>query len=149
MDQPTAEKALRALEPLVGEWTFEATWPSGEKWPGGGRVSFEWHESRAHLVERGTADLPEAPDNISIIGCDGAKGTYIQLYSDDRGVCRIYEMSIGDGVWKLWREGEPFGQRFTGTFSEDGNTISGRWDIAEDGEHYVTDFDIVYRRVGA
>jgi hypothetical protein len=24
MEQPTAEKALRALEPLVGEWTVEA-----------------------------------------------------------------------------------------------------------------------------
>ena len=46
-------------------------------------------------------------------------------------------MSIGGGVWKLWREGPPFGQRFTGTFSEDGNTINGRWEIAEDGENYV------------
>ena len=26
MDQPTAEQALRRLEPLVGEWTLEATW---------------------------------------------------------------------------------------------------------------------------
>ncbi|HEX2401737.1 MAG TPA: hypothetical protein VHJ79_17395, partial [Mycobacterium sp.] len=27
MDQPTAEQALRQLEPLVGEWTVEAKWP--------------------------------------------------------------------------------------------------------------------------
>ena len=51
-----------------------------------------------------------------IIGCDAANGTYYQLYSDDRGVCRVYEMSIGDGEWKLWREGEPFTQRFTARF---------------------------------
>ncbi len=25
MDQPTADQALRRLEPLVGEWTFDAT----------------------------------------------------------------------------------------------------------------------------
>src|SRR4026208_2287794 len=74
MDQPTAEQALRELEPLVGEWTLEARWPSGEQWPGGGRVTFEWHDSGAHLVERGTVELPEAPDNVSIIGCDGAHG---------------------------------------------------------------------------
>jgi hypothetical protein len=147
MDQPTAEQVLRQLEPLVGEWTVEATWPNGEKWPGGGSVTFEWHASGAHLVERGTAELPEAPDNVSIIGCDGANGTYFQLYSDERGVCRIYEMSIGNGVWKLWREGEPFGQRFTGTFSDDGNTITGRWEIAEDHANYTTDFDLIYRRV--
>ena len=85
MDQPTADQALRRLEPLVGEWTFEARWPDGRPWPGGGRVTFEWLASGAHLLERGTADLPEAPDNVSIIGCDAANGTYFQLYSDERG----------------------------------------------------------------
>jgi hypothetical protein len=149
MDQPTAEQALRELEPLVGAWNIEATWPDGEQWPGGGRVTFEWHDSGAHLVERGTAELPEAPDNVSIIGCDAANGTYLQLYSDERGVCRVYEMSIGNGEWKLWREGEPFSQRFTGTFSDDGNTITGRREIAEDGTNYVTDFDLIYRKVDA
>jgi hypothetical protein len=107
MDQPTAEHALRRLEPLVGEWTFEARWPSGEPWPGGGRVTFEWHPSGAHLLQHGTAELPGAPDNLSVIGCDAANGTYFQLYSDERGVCRVYEMSIGDGEWQLWREGQP------------------------------------------
>ena len=105
MDQPTAEQALRQLTPLVGEWALEAKWPDGEPWPGGGRVTFEWHASGAHLLERGTAELPDAPDNVSIIGCAAANGTYFQLYSDERGVCRVYEMSIGNGEWKLWREG--------------------------------------------
>jgi hypothetical protein len=148
MDQPTAEHALRQLEPLVGEWTIEATWPDGRQWPGGGRVAFEWHASGAHLVERGSADLPEAPDNVSIIGCDAASGRYVQLYSDERGVCRVYEMTIGDGEWTLRREGEPFSQRFTATFSDDGNTITGRWEAAEGGADYTTDFELVYRRVG-
>ena len=147
MDQPTAEEALRKLEPLVGEWTFEATYPDGRTWPGGGRVSIEWHDSGAHLVVRGTAELPEAPDNISIIGCDAANGTYYQLYSDERVVCRVMEMSIDDREWRLWRQGAPFAQRFTATFSDDGNRIDGRWEIAEDGSSYVTDFDMVYRRV--
>ena len=147
MDQPTAEDALRALEPLVGEWTVEARWPSGELWPGGGTTTFEWHPSGAHLVERGTVELPEAPDNVSIIGCDAANGTYIQLYSDERGVCRIYQMSIANGVWKLWRDGEPFAQRFTGKIAADGQTIEGRWELAEDDGEFRTDFDMTYRRV--
>jgi hypothetical protein len=147
MDQPTAEDALRRLEPLIGEWRFEARWPSGEAWPGGGHVTFEWHDSRAHVVQRGTAELPEAPDNVSIIGCDAANGTYYQLYSDERGVCRVYQMHIDEREWKLWREGEPFSQRFIGTLSEDGNTITGRWEIAEDGVDYTTDFDLEFRKV--
>ena len=146
MDQPTAEQALGQLEPLVGEWTVEAKWPDGEPWPGGGKVTFEWHASGAHLLQHGTAEFPEAPDNVSIIGCDADNGTYFQLYSDERGVCRVYEMSIGNGEWKLWREGEPFSQRFTATFSDDRNTITGRWEIAEDGTNYSTDFDLIYSR---
>ncbi len=149
MDQPTAERALRRLEPLVGEWTLEAVGADGTPWPGGGRATFEWHASGAHLVQRATIDHPEAPDSVSIFGCDAANGTYFQLYSDARGVCRVYEMSIGDGEWKLWREGEPFAQRFSATFSDDGNTIEGRWELAEDGTNYATDFDLVYRRVDA
>jgi len=147
MDQPTADAALEKLEPLVGEWALEATGADGEPWPGNGRAIFEWHSSKAHLVERTMVDLPEAPDTIAIIGCDAANGTYFQLYSDERGVCRVYKMSIGDGEWKLWRVGEPFAQRFVGRFSDDGNTITGRWELAEDGIDYRTDFDLTFRRV--
>jgi len=147
MDQPTAEEALKNLEPLLGEWALEASSPDGEPWPGEGRASFEWHESRAHLVARTMVDLPGAPDTTSIIGCDATNGSYYQLYSDDRGICRVYEMSIGDGQWRLWRTGEPFPQRFTGRFEDDGNTIVGRWKKAEAGEDYETDFNLIYRKV--
>ena len=125
-----------------------ATPPGGEPWPGEARASFEWHDSGAHVVERWTVDMPEAPDGVAIIGCDAADGTYYQLYSDDRGVCRVYQMSIGAGEWKLWREGEPFAQRFTGRFEDDGATIVGRWEAAEDGTNFSTDFDLTYTRVG-
>ena len=146
MDQPTAHDALRRLEPLVGEWTTEATPPGGEPWPGGGRTTFEWHDSGAHLVQRSTVELPEAPNGVSIIGCDAANGTYYQLYSDERGVCRVYEMAIDEREWRLWREGEPFAQRFTGTFEDGGRTIAGRWERTEDGE-LIVDFELVFTRV--
>ena len=147
MDQPTAEKALKAMERLVGEWTLQAIGPGGERWPGQARATIEWHDSGAHLVQRSTVELPQAPNTVSIIGCDAVNETYYQLYSDDRGVCRIYEMSIDEGEWRLWREGGPFAQRFTGTFEDDGDTIVGRWEKAEDGENYETDFELIYRRV--
>ena len=108
IDQPTAEDALKKLEPLLGEWILEAASPDGEPWTGEARASFEWHESGAHLVARSSVDVPGAPNTVSIIGCDAANGTYFQLYSDDRGVCRVYEMSVGEGEWRLWREGDPF-----------------------------------------
>jgi hypothetical protein len=144
MNQPTAEQALRELEPLVGKWTIEATWPGGESWPG--KFTVEWLASRAHLLVRGTLEHPAAPANISVIGCDAGNGTYYQLYSDERVVCRVFRMSIGGGEWTLWREGEPFAQRFTGKFSDEGRMITGRWEIAEDGKTYKTDFDMVFRK---
>jgi hypothetical protein len=148
IDQPTAEDALKKLEPRLGEWILEAASPDGEPWPGDARASFEWHESGAHLVARSSVDAPGAPNTVSIIGCDAANGTYFQLYSDDRGVCRVYEMSVGEGEWRLWREGDPFPQRFTATIEASGDTITGRWEKAEDGTNYTTDFYLTYIRVG-
>jgi hypothetical protein len=145
MAEHAAARALRELEPLIGEWTLEAGSPGGEPWPGEARATFEWHDSGAHVVARTRVDLPEAPDVISIIGCDAANGSYYQLYSDERGVCRVYQMSIGGGEWRLWREGEPFAQRFIGRFEDGGDTIVARWEKALDGTSYETDFDLVYR----
>jgi hypothetical protein len=149
LDQPTAAEALKELEVLVGEWTQEAIPPGGEPWPGEARATFEWLEGSGNrlLVERSEVEMPEAPNGVCVIGCDAANGTYYQLYTDDRNVCRIYQMSIGDGEWKLWRDGEPFSQRFTATISDDGNTIEGRWEAAKDGTNWETDFDLIFRRV--
>ena len=148
IDQQTAEQALKELEVLVGEWTQEATPPGAEPWPGEARATFEWLEGSDNrlLIERSTVEMPEAPDGVCVIGCDAANGTYYQLYTDERNVCRVYEMSIGDGEWKLWREGEPFNQRFTAKISEDGNRIEGRWELDE-GDGWKTDFELIYTRV--
>ena len=56
-------------------------------------------------------------------------------------------MTLAAGVWKLWRDApDPFPQRFSGSFSTDGKTIAGRWEKAEDGSNWETDFDLTYRR---
>ncbi len=109
-------------------------------------MTFDWLEGAPLLVQRWHVDLPEAPDGTAVIGCDGMSGTYYQLYTDDRDVQRVYEMSLADGVWKLWRDGEPFSQRFTGTFSEDGLTIAGQWEASEDGEDWKVDFNLTYTK---
>lgn len=146
MDQPTAELALARLERLVGEWEVDATWPDDRIGPTHGSATFAWHESRAHLVQTSTSDLAEMPDSVSIIGCDGASDGYVMLYSDERGVCRIYRMSIDEREWMLWRDGIPFGQRFTVHASDDGNLMVGGWEIEGDDGVFHPDFSVVYRR---
>ena len=128
---------------------MEAVPPGGPPWPGEGRVTFEWLEGRAFLIERWTVDLPEAPDGIAIIGEGDEPGTFRQHYFYSRGVHRVYEMTLEGDEWRLWRNApNPFPQRFSGTFSEDGNTISGRWEKQEKGSGWDTDFDLTYRRAG-
>jgi hypothetical protein len=148
LDQPTAEDALKELEVLVGTWKMEATPPGGEAWPGEASNTFAWlDDDKRLLVERSTVEMPEAPNAVCVIGCDAATGRYFQLYTDDRNVCRVYEMSIGNGEWKIWRDGEPFSQRFTAKISDDGNRIESRWEAAKDGTNWETDFDLVWTRV--
>lgn len=146
-DQVEAAEALKALEPLVGEWAMSAAGPDGVPWPGDGRSTFAWHESGAHLVQRAGIDAPGAPHSVCIIGCDAGNGEYVQLYSDDRGVCRIYSMTLTDSEWTLTREGHPFSQRYRATISGDGQSIEGVWEKAEDGVNFSTDFHLNYRRV--
>ena len=147
MNESTDKAARERLEAFVGDWKMEASPPGGPPWPGEARVTFEWLEGAPLLVQRWHVDLPEAPDGTAVIGCDGMSGTYYQLYTDERDVQRVYEMSIADGVWRLWRDGEPFSQRFEGTFSENGETIAGRWEAREDGEDWKVDFDLKYTKI--
>lgn len=128
---------------------LEAGPPGGPPWSGEARVSFEWLEGRRFLIQRWRVDLPEAPDGIAIIGAGGEPETYRQHYFDSRGVHRVYEMTLDKGTWRLWRDApDPFPQRFMGAFDDDGDTIVGRWEKAEDGSNWDVDFDLTYRKRG-
>jgi hypothetical protein len=151
MDQPTTETKPGELERFVGEWTMVAAPPGGPPWPGEASARFEWLEGGAFLVERWSLDASGLPEGApkggtSVFGWDEDNGTYVQLYSDDRDVYRVYQMGLRDGEWTLRREGRPFGQRFSGTFSPDGRTITGRWELRQEGEDWKTDFDVTYTR---
>lgn len=146
MSESVNTVARERLEALVGEWTFQAGPPGGPPWPAQGRVTFEWLDGAPLLIERSHVDVPDAPDSVAVIGCDGMSDACYQLYTDERDVQRVYEMSISGGVWKLWRDGQPFSQRFTGTFSADRTVIAGRWETEEDGG-WKTDFELTYTKV--
>ncbi|MDX6556016.1 MAG: hypothetical protein QOD86_2211 [Miltoncostaeaceae bacterium] len=148
MSESIDTAARERLEALVGTWDMGAGPPGGPPWPGAARVTFAWMEGAPLLIQRWSIEMEGAPSGTAVIGCDGMTGAYRQLYTDDRDVQRLYEMSLEDGVWRLWRDGAPFAQRFTGRFSADGRTIAGRWEIAEDGADWRTDFDVTFTRVG-
>ena len=155
------EPALEQLERLPGTWTTEATHPSLPGVIVHGTVVVEWLEGKRFLIHRARTDHPDFPDSISIIGITGldrvdtarnagstdATEPGLRMhYYDSRGVSRVFDMSIDDGRWRIWRDARGFSQRFTGTFADDGNTIDGRWELREDDVHWKNDLGITYRR---
>ena len=56
-------------------------------------------------------------------------------------------MTFIGSIWTLWREFPGFSQRFHGTFSDDGNIITARWEKSSDGSNWERDFDLTYTKV--
>jgi hypothetical protein len=142
--QPT--RSLKQFDVLIGEWTTVGTHPMLSA-AVHGHSSFEWLREGALLVwhfdwEQGK----EIPSAFSIIGHDDAVEACSMLYTDERGVARIYQMTLAGGVWKMWRESAGFSQRMTGTFSDDGNTITVQGEMSRDGSTWEGDLNVTYTR---
>ncbi len=136
---------LKQFEILVGEWTMVGTHPAFPS-AAHGHSSFEWLMEEALLLWHFDWERPGPPSALSVIGHDDAVQTCSILYADERGVARIYQMSLEGGVWKMWRDTPGFSQRITGTFSEDGNTITSQGELSRDSSTWEQDLDVTYTR---
>ncbi len=135
------------LDALVGEWSIGVPVAPDQPVMEGGHVTFEWLSEGSFLVQRWEIEFEQAPDGIAVIGPDESGERLCQYYFDTRGIARVYEMSLSDGVWKLRRDWPGFSQRFTGTFAADGNSVEGAWEKSTDGSTWEHDFDITYTKV--
>ena len=144
MQPATPDPDLEPLDALVGEWLTEATHPALPATVVHGRSTFEWLAGERFLIQRSQTDHPDFPDAIAILGA--APDGLSMHYFDSRGVHRVYEASVGDGVWRMSRRAPGFSQRFTGTFGDDGRTISGLWELSADDASWDDDVAITYRR---
>ena len=143
--------ALDQLAPFIGEWDTEITSISSSEDPSAvvrGHSSFAWLESGAFLIQHSEISASEFPRSTAVMGPDEEAGTYRMLYYDSRGVSRIYRMTFSGGIWTLWRDFPGFSQRFHGMFSEDGRTITARWEKSTDGSNWEHDFDLTYTKAG-
>lgn len=141
--------ALDALEVFVGNWRVEiwnAEWlDDGVRV--GGRMSATWLDGRAFLVLRSVAD-EGPPASVQVIGRNEDRDDYTALYTDDRGVSRVYAMTFAGGEWTQFRADPGFHQRLSARLSADGRLIEGTWSKSHDGgESWEHDFDISYTRI--
>jgi hypothetical protein len=157
----STEPTLAALSRLLGKWTTEATHPAMPGVVVQGSVEVTWLEGERFLIHRARSEHPDFPDSISILGVMGkdrvagphesrpdsdGEPRLCMHYFDSRGVFRVYEASIDETTWRLWRNATGFSQRFSGRVEDEGKTIVGRWELCEDDVHWTSDLEITYRR---
>jgi hypothetical protein len=136
---PRANPALENLGILVGKWQVELVFPADPSNKIPAQVAFDWLEERAFVIEHFAT-------STWIIGPDDTNNSYSVLYHDERGVSRVYQMSLDNATWKLWRNAPGFSQRFEGKFSKAGDIISARWEKSFDGSTWEHDFNLIYTK---
>ena len=141
--------SLKPLETLIGNWTMEISNAPFLPDPSAkvqGKVSFEWIEGGAYLAMRQGKRAAGTPFATWLITRDESSKKFAVFYYDDRNVSRIYQMSFGKAIWKIWRKAPGFSQRFKGIISKDGKTIKASWEKATNGKDWKHDFDMIYTR---
>lgn len=148
---PMRNIEMAKLEGLVGEWqtTISDAWflePSGTTVPG--ETSIQWIGESMLLVHTTFGGGGHAHSELrNVLGRSDANDRFVALYEDDRGVCREFAMTFGDGRWTMSREDPDFHQRFIADVVER-DRIFGRWEASDDaGATWRKDFDITYERV--
>jgi hypothetical protein len=142
-DEPAA--ALERLEALIGWWRTEGQTTgaavdridaidSYERLPGGALL---------HLVDARVGD--QKVDGAEIIGYDPARASYRTQYFGSDGP-NAYDASLveGDGrlVWTMRSDRD----RFTGTFNDERNVITGHWEALDDESNWQPWMDITLTR---
>ncbi len=151
MNQPTQLRpqptgSLEQFRVLIGEWDMvgrHPAFPSAVQ----GHSSFTWLIEGALLVWHFDWDRPGPPSAMSVIGRDDAFEACSMLYADERGVARIYQMTLSGDTWRLWRDSPGFSQRMTGKVSGDGDTITVQGELARNGSSWEQDLDVIYTRM--
>jgi len=141
--------ALQALKLFIGTWEMEIS--NASFLPDAHAIikanaSFEWFEDGEFLILRQGTKNKETPWAIWFIGHDKDAQNYTVFYMDDQRSSRVYEMSFENSIWKLWRNGPQFRQRFTGEVNQDQNIISGYWEKSVDGNSWEHDFQLTYKK---
>jgi hypothetical protein len=138
--------ALQNMKVLVGDWEMQGAHPQLPD-PVRGRASFTWIEEGAFLLWETEFEQSLPPNAIAVISQDETTGSCSVLYFDARGISRIYDMLLEEGVWRTWRNAPGFLQRTMGRISADRNTITVHGELSKDGSTWEQDLDLVYTRV--
>jgi hypothetical protein len=134
---------LAALDPLIGTWTTEGKHRLLDDVVHGS-VTYEWLEGGRFLLQRTHTDDERIPDGLFVIGAPEDGEGLVAEYFDSRGVRRTYQVSVEDGVLRMWREAPGFDQRLTAALAPD--VYEAEFEYAETPGDWRHDMKVIYRR---
>ncbi len=129
---------------MIGTWATEAVHPAIDAVVPG-TVTYEWLEGRRFVVQRSRNEHELFPDAICLIGPPEEGDGLVMEYFDSRGVRRTYDISLEDGVLRIWRDAPGFGQRLVATLGHD--AFEFQWELAETPGEWQDDLKVTYRRI--
>jgi catechol 2,3-dioxygenase-like lactoylglutathione lyase family enzyme len=140
--------ALERLDALIGRWRTQGRTTAASRVPPDQIDAVDTYErppggALLHLVEARVGD--QKVEGAEIIGFDPARGRYVTHYFGSDGP-NAYEASLveqdGALVWTMRSTKD----RFTGTFNDERNVITGHWDALDDDSTWQPWMDITLTR---
>jgi hypothetical protein len=137
-----SDAVLERLEVLIGRWTTEGQTADAA---GGDRIdAIDTYErlpggALLHLVDAQVGD--QKVEGAEIIGHDPDRNTYATQYFGTEGPT-AYDASLAEEDGSLTWRMQSKTTRFTGTLSEDGNLITGHWELQDQSGDWQPWMDI-------
>lgn len=150
MSDELRNPSLSELAFLIGDWDMalsRAAFLPDQDAEVHGRVEVRAIEEGGLLAMRQVVERSGPPAATWVIGRDEALAGYTALYTDNRGVSRVYEMTVAGAEWRMWRNNPEFSQRFDATVSSERDEIVGEWQKRSSAGDWEHDFDVRYTRL--
>jgi hypothetical protein len=137
------------LAALLGRWETRG-WAREAPGAPSGTIdavdTYEWLPGEFALLHRVDAQVgDQTVEGAEIIGYDPERQAYVTQYFGSDGPT-AYEATLGEEagtlVWTMRSEIT----RFTGTFGDDGKTISGHWELLDDDSNWQPWMEVTLTR---
>lgn len=139
---PKPDPALKRLEAFVGKWNTEGQIKASPLGPAGnliGTDTYEWLAGGFFLIHRVDVHMgDQKTESIEIIGYDTSNEIYPMHSFDSQGNSIVMQARVTGDTWMFTSEA----MRFTGVFSKDGKSISGKWEYLGDDSNWHRWMDV-------
>ena len=136
----------RVADVFVGDWALTITnqwWLDDPTTITTGTATGEW---LGDSFIRLHAEFDGTPTWQFVFGRNDARDEFVVLYHDERGVLRVFDLTIDGSSWTMSRSDPDFQQRLLARV--EGDRMVGQTDASEDeGTTWRKDFDLIFERV--